>query len=63
MNERKYDFAISSYNGIVYIFGGSDELSNAKNTCSKFNIENEHWQPLPTLRRARKGCFSQIINS
>lgn len=43
MNERKYDFAISAHDGMVYIFGGSDEYSHAKNTCSKFNIENEHW--------------------
>ncbi len=40
MSERKCDFAMCTQNGIVYVFGGSDEFSHAKNTCSKFHIEN-----------------------
>lgn len=34
-----------------------------KKSCSKFNIANESWDSLPTLRRARNNCVAVFISN
>lgn len=64
MNEKKYNFAITALQGFVYVFGGYDSHDKfSKKSCAKFNLENEGWDLLPTLRRARNKCHCLPIGN
>jgi hypothetical protein len=63
MIEKKFNFAICTIAGVIYIFGGYDSLDKAaKKSTAKFHISNECWDILPTMRRARSKCIAQVIN-
>lgn len=64
MSEKKHNFAICALEGFIYIFGGVDHIDKLeKKSCSKFNIANESWDSLPTLRRARNNCVAVCIGN
>jgi hypothetical protein len=64
MTEKKFEFAICALDGFIYVFGGYDSLDKAaKKSCAKFCLANEYWDMLPTLRRARRKCFAQVVSS
>lgn len=63
MAEKKYNFAICYNQGFIYIFGGYDSFDKtSKKSSARFNISNESWESLPTMRRARNKCFCLVVS-
>ncbi|CAL5032598.1 unnamed protein product [Urochloa decumbens] len=56
------DFACAEVNGMIYVAGGFGPNGNSLSSVEAYNLQQNKWTVIQSLRRPRWGCFACGVN-